>query len=137
MKKQRLLLMLTTVILILYVTSCSKSDEEEEKFSNTSIVIKDDGSTSNGSIFSAIDDKNFYLDYVKYSVEEGHLVVSGYDKVGFKGIANIVSSITYKGNTYEILSIGKDAFAGCTGLTSINIPNSVKEIKEAAFYNCI
>ena len=33
-------------------------------------------------------------------------------------------------------TIGDDAFCGCTGLTSITIPNSVTNIGRYAFYNC-
>ena len=36
----------------------------------------------------------------------------------------------------HIKSIGRDAFAGCTGLTSVIIPNSVESIGEAAFCDC-
>lgn len=36
----------------------------------------------------------------------------------------------------DVTSIGKDAFYGCTGLTSINIPDSVTEIFESAFERC-
>ena len=32
--------------------------------------------------------------------------------------------------------IGANAFNGCTGLTSVTIPNSVTEIREYAFYDC-
>ncbi len=32
--------------------------------------------------------------------------------------------------------IGKDAFSGCSAMTSITIPNSVTSIESAAFYNC-
>ena len=134
MKKSSYLLVLITAIMGLCVCSCSKNNDEED--SPSSIVVKDDGTTSNGSIFSAIDDKNFYLDYVKYTVEEGHLVVSGYDKVGFKGVAKITSRITYKGNTYEVLSIGREAFSRCTNLTAIEIPNIVKSIGIEAFREC-
>ena len=100
------------------------------------VIVNDDGTTSNGSLFSAIDNTKFYLDYVKYSVVEGHLGVSGYDKVGFKGETKIVSKITYKGNTYEVLTINNSAFYGCTGLTSIKISNSVTSIEGSAFYGC-
>ncbi len=100
------------------------------------VVVNDDGTTSNGSIFSAIDNQNFYVDYIKYTVTEGHLTVSGYDKTGFKGIAKIISKLTYKGNTYEVLEIGDRAFGGCTSLTAIIIPNSVTSIGYAAFYKC-
>ena len=36
----------------------------------------------------------------------------------------------------SVTSIGYSAFRGCTGLTSIEIPNSVTSIGESAFYNC-
>ena len=102
MKKQlRICSMLLLMVISLFsIASCSKDDDDnsETSFVDTKVVVNDDGTTSNGGIFSAIDDKNFYLDYIKYTVEEGHLVVSGYDKAGFKGEAKIVSSITYKQN---------------------------------------
>ena len=36
----------------------------------------------------------------------------------------------------SVTSIGKGAFWGCRGLTSVNIPNSVTEIGEGAFDEC-
>ncbi|MCR5270308.1 MAG: leucine-rich repeat domain-containing protein [Prevotella sp.] len=115
------------------MSSCSKDDESENDGYTLNVVVKEDGTTSNGSIFSAIDDKNYYLDYIKYTVTAEHLVVSGYDETGFNGNAKIVSSITYKGNTYEVLEIKENAFSGCSGLTSITIPNSVTSIGSGAF----
>ncbi|MBO4451696.1 MAG: leucine-rich repeat domain-containing protein [Bacteroidaceae bacterium] len=124
-------------------TACSKDDGEgtggntnTSGGTTTYIVINENGKASNGSIFSAVDDKNFYLDYIKYTVEEGHLVVSGYDKTGFKSIAKIVSSITYEGNCYEVLGVGSSAFSNCTSLTSLTLPNSVTSIGSSAFSGC-
>ena len=109
MKKIKLLSALALVVLVLpLVLSCSKDDES----SNIAVVIYDNGKTSNGSTFIAIDGKNFYLDYIKYSITEGYLTVTGYDPAGFKGRANIVSRITYKGYSYEVLSVGDYAFMG-------------------------
>ena len=129
---------------VILFTTCSKDDDGGVSGGggNTIVVVNENGTTSNGSIFSAIDDKNFYLDYIKYTVEEGHLVVTGYDKTGFNGKAKIVSSITYNGNTYEVLKIGdrddsyKQAFRNCSNLVSVSIPNTVISISDEAFYNC-
>ena len=114
----------------------SDSDNNGQEVPDIVVVVNEDGTTSNGSIFSAIDDKNFYIDYIKYTVEEGHLVVSGYDKTGFKGVANIITRLTYKGNTYEVFTIGKEAFKFCSNLTSVTIPNNVTSIGEWAFDSC-
>ena len=129
MKKIKFSSMMMLALMVLpFMASCSDDDSNGGGSDNISVMINENGTTSNGSIFSAIDDKNFYLDYIKYTVEEGHLVVTGYDKVGFKGVANIVTRIVYKGNAYEVLEIGRYAFERYNGLTIITIPKSVTTI---------
>ena len=48
----------------------------------------------------------------------------------------IPETVTYNGNTYNVIGIGKDAFSGCTYLTSVTIPNSIITIGNYAFYDC-
>lgn len=54
----------------------------------------------------------------------------------YSGVINIPETITYNDRIYSVTSIGNEAFSGCSGLTSINIPNSVTSIGYAAFGGC-
>ncbi len=49
--------------------------------------------------------------------------------------ATIPETVTYRGTTYSVTSIGDEAFLFCTSLTSITIPNSVTSIGRFAFDN--
>ncbi len=51
-------------------------------------------------------------------------------------VANIPSKVEYGGETYNVTSIGKQAFIDCHSLTSVNIGENVTEIKSNAFQNC-
>ena len=48
----------------------------------------------------------------------------------------IPETVTYEGTTYSVTSIGDYAFAHCSSLPSITIPNSVTSIGNSAFWNC-
>ena len=54
----------------------------------------------------------------------------------YSGIVTIPESVTYRGSTYSVTSIGKSAFSGCSNLTYVEIPNSVTSIGVHAFSYC-
>ena len=54
----------------------------------------------------------------------------------YTGSVVIPASVKYNGTTYNVTSIGKYAFDGCTSLTKIAIPSSVTKIGTNAFYRC-
>ncbi len=54
----------------------------------------------------------------------------------YSGDIVIPESVEYEGKTYSVTSIGENAFYGCSGLSSVSIPNSVSSIGFQAFYGC-
>lgn len=118
--------------------SCSKDNEDEKGgHGKISVTIDESGIATQGHTFVAIDARNFYLDYIKYTVEDGHLVVTGCDDAGINGIAKIVSDVTLRGNHYEVLGIVERAFEKCKGFDTVIIPDGVRSIGGYAFWECI
>ena len=60
----------------------------------------------------------------------------GYGYANLSGTLNIPSTVAYDSVSYSVSSIGEYAFSNCTGLTSVDIPNSVADIGQSAFWGC-
>ena len=52
------------------------------------------------------------------------------------GAITIPAQVTYGSKTYTVNRIGSTAFAGCTGLTSVTMPNTITVINGYAFSGC-
>lgn len=60
----------------------------------------------------------------------------GSSSSSYSGDVVIPETISYSGKEYRVTSIVSYAFRGCSGLTSIEIPNSVTSIGNYAFNGC-
>ena len=89
---------------------------------------------------NAILAQTFTYENLNYDVNEDGVSVTlkgSVDGSAAHGRLNIPSTVTYNGHTYPVTKIGKRAFKDCRRLYgSLNIPGTVVEIEEEAFYEC-
>ena len=69
------------------------------------------------------EDKTVEVTYNSYSGE-------------YTGAVTVPETVTYGEVLYNVTSIGSYAFGGCSGLTSITLPESLTTIGDEAFYVC-
>ena len=78
-----------------------------------------------------VGDLYYNIDPINLTAEVTH----GIEALEFDTIV-IPSSISYGVREYSVTSIGEEAFRYCSGLTSIEIPNSITSIGDYAFSGC-
>ena len=76
------------------------------------------------------------IDGIAYKLNETDLIAVVTKGGSYSGNVVIPGQITYNAKTYSVTSIEVEAFYGCSGLTSVTIPNSITSIGEDAFGNC-
>jgi hypothetical protein len=81
--------------------------------------------------------QQFVVNGVQYNMLTGttNVEVIG-NTTEYTGNITIPSTLPYNNVSYSVTSIGSSAFYGCSGLTSLTLPNSVTSIGSSAFYEC-
>ena len=84
--------------------------------------------------------QTFTVGDIEYKVTtSGHYKydeVSVIDYLGSGGHVSIREFVGYEGYTFKVTGIGNNAFRGCTGLTSIDLPDGLTSIEDYAFTDC-
>ena len=62
--------------------------------------------------------------------------VTSSDGTEYSGSITIPATVTHNGVEYSVTSIGESAFARCSSLTAITLPEGVTSIGKYAFYDC-
>ena len=86
---------------------------------------------------SVLTAQTFPFEGLEYRIiDDNSVKVAQQNSSAISGTVNIPSAVTYNNNTYSVTAIGDYAFIGCSGLTSISIPNSITSIGQEAFSGC-
>ena len=122
---------------ILHVPAGCKSAYEQAPYWQDFFIIQDD--MPNDSEGNEVLEYDFEVDgiYYNYGTEPQTAVVT-YKSIpdrGYSGFVNIPEKVEYNGVEYAVTEINEYTFMDCTGLTKVNIPNSVKYIGRFAFEN--
>ena len=83
---------------------------------------------------------SFMVDSIFYNIDGTNAEVT-YQQLrmataSYHGDMIIPDSVTYKGTTYPVTAIGREAFFNCSEMTSITLPNTITNIALYAFSDC-
>ena len=82
---------------------------------------------------------DFEVDGIYYNVtslENLEVEVTSCDAAEYKGDVVIPKTVVYKNRELRVTSIKDNAFSGCSGLTSVDIPDGVTSIGRSVFSGC-
>lgn len=76
------------------------------------------------------------IDGIRYALKDGKATVAEQPN-NISGEIILPQNVSYKGNAYNLNSIGNYAFSGCVDLVKIFIPKEITEIGYGAFSYCV
>ena len=83
------------------------------------------------------DDKGLFYEVLKDNNSQVQIVSYGNYISALENSLEIPSQVADENNNYyTVVSIGERAFSGCSNLTNVFIPDSIKNINAKAFLNC-
>lgn len=135
-RSQLWILLILLPMVALMAESCQNDRKNKNRQHNIIVTVDINGKVDGGHRFTKINETNFYIDDIKYTAQEGDLVVTGYDEAFFKGEAKLITHLIYDGRKMEVRAIGKEAFRECNVLMSVVIPPCVTKIDDKVFYCC-
>ena len=111
----------------------------DENHTDKAYAHIDEGTANPGYLSTALHD--FMKDDFFYKITDDNTVEVIGDVLfifyyNYSSDVIIPATVDYRGTTYIVRTIGKSAFAICTGLTEVTIPNSIVEIGNFAFDGC-
>ena len=77
-----------------------------------------------------------YYNIISSSKKTVEVTYRNHNYNSYQGNVVILEQVLYNNDTYSVTTISGGAFYGCTGLTSVTIPNSVTTIGDSAFSGC-
>lgn len=84
----------------------------------------------------------YYYKYICNDNNDNRVLVAGYNNYNYKPTGDVIipDSVTHSqygvSKTYQVVGIYPSGFDGCSGMTSVSIPNTVTEINGRAFRGC-
>ena len=119
---------------------CKEAYASTAPWSKFASIVDDIDNSSDDAVVLTADGEDVWTDGVlRFSVsseENGEAVVSGVKNKDNLGAVIIPEKVKIADKVYSVTGIREMAFYGCSGLTSITIPNSVTSIGIGAFYGC-